>query len=1029
MSFTSTSKFTFLIVSSLALVVFVGAVQKRCVYACIGIDQPPNPPLTLATQKYLIAAGEKYAKLLGKADGIFGYNTDRAVRQFQKDNGCKVDGIVGACTATALSNIFKKPLSEEGGDGGLVAQRQELVDQINNDLRPLLGGSNRPVGMVELAPKPGGDPDQANLLAASRLRVSDQEIKEYPTNTLIDAYNELRNDNRPLATIFRNRIREELSGRPDGHGGTDARYLDEISSKTTIVPTTVTKDELIQRFNNTTDLEERMGLFQQIQDKTGSTGIVVNDLQTARQADAEFPIERLNRLTTPELQASLKNLEAIPTTELTPNEAEALERVRALLGERVQREQLEYPGISRKEVEELKLDFAGEPYEVVATELWSLENPSPGLKKLYQDILEGKLSAEQTSPLVGRLEALNAQLREFDLDSPDRGGLVAQKLAIEKILSQRDRSGDNIASEYINKSGGSTPFERSGQVGPGLQTDEEIRLDYLNNRIAELQSEDCGIMCKITSAMKGESLGGLISERDELSQSALYTVTKGDLGDAPKYSLFGSPADPGVAGQNVTNIPKIGGIPDQNDWVNDNKVLDPERLAKASPALLEELRKRNEQIVSDYADCYFFCGDKQLKSEVAEKNIARIDDVLSIRSRESSAVAGPATLETGTGPVNTADLNTMSTGDLLRYRDRLLNSTGEKEITVEMGERLELATGILEKRGVDLSVYPSELINKSDPAPGAGGVASPDPSGVPPGNLRFDTPEFNGPDSSLPPLSGPLPLVATNYYDYYEKTPYIKQAGDFLTEYFTGKVSGIENMSIPELRLALLEQEQKRAQICWFVCPDIDKNEAAIKSELRKKEFEEKFGQGDEFQGSFDNTPGQATAILRAEQAKMISDMKEAEERAAKFLNPEPVADPGNGGTIEEVDKYSSKDGYKCSKKTGECKALQKDVNVEKRCVEGGKCVEVATDQKEDAGDTAGQQEVVPPGAEKPSDPDEVYAKGSAVVMVSKQTDDSVRPCGITPMKCTALLVDKACKSKNCSDPDKNRVAPVPSVK
>lgn len=38
-------------------------------------------------------------------DGIFGYNTDQAVRRFQKDHHLKVDGIVGASTIKALGGL------------------------------------------------------------------------------------------------------------------------------------------------------------------------------------------------------------------------------------------------------------------------------------------------------------------------------------------------------------------------------------------------------------------------------------------------------------------------------------------------------------------------------------------------------------------------------------------------------------------------------------------------------------------------------------------------------------------------------------------------------------------------------------------------------------------------------------------------------------------------------------------------------------------------------------------------------------
>src|SRR5690606_17297969 len=40
----------------------------------------------------------------GKADGIFGANTESAVKKFQKAKGLSVDGIVGQKTIAALNN-------------------------------------------------------------------------------------------------------------------------------------------------------------------------------------------------------------------------------------------------------------------------------------------------------------------------------------------------------------------------------------------------------------------------------------------------------------------------------------------------------------------------------------------------------------------------------------------------------------------------------------------------------------------------------------------------------------------------------------------------------------------------------------------------------------------------------------------------------------------------------------------------------------------------------------------------------------
>jgi hypothetical protein len=53
----------------------------------------------LKLQKKLLARGYS---AVGKADGIFGKNTDKGVRQFQADQGLVVDGVVGQKTWKAL---------------------------------------------------------------------------------------------------------------------------------------------------------------------------------------------------------------------------------------------------------------------------------------------------------------------------------------------------------------------------------------------------------------------------------------------------------------------------------------------------------------------------------------------------------------------------------------------------------------------------------------------------------------------------------------------------------------------------------------------------------------------------------------------------------------------------------------------------------------------------------------------------------------------------------------------------------------
>jgi len=55
----------------------------------------------ISLQKKLTALGYSTKGI----DGIFGYQTDQAVRRFQKDHQLKVDGIVGAATIKALGGL------------------------------------------------------------------------------------------------------------------------------------------------------------------------------------------------------------------------------------------------------------------------------------------------------------------------------------------------------------------------------------------------------------------------------------------------------------------------------------------------------------------------------------------------------------------------------------------------------------------------------------------------------------------------------------------------------------------------------------------------------------------------------------------------------------------------------------------------------------------------------------------------------------------------------------------------------------
>ncbi|MFD1863036.1 peptidoglycan-binding domain-containing protein [Planococcus chinensis] len=73
-------------------------------------------------------------------DGVFGAETDKNVRQYQKDKGLKVDGIVGINTWAALYAEHKKPTDPEEE---LPAELRNLMDIAPEHQFTLREGSNR----------------------------------------------------------------------------------------------------------------------------------------------------------------------------------------------------------------------------------------------------------------------------------------------------------------------------------------------------------------------------------------------------------------------------------------------------------------------------------------------------------------------------------------------------------------------------------------------------------------------------------------------------------------------------------------------------------------------------------------------------------------------------------------------------------------------------------------------------------------------------------------------------------------------
>ena len=92
-------------------------------------------------QKSLITLG--YLK--GKADGVFGSQTEEAVKKFQKANDLTVDGLAGADTQGAISAVLKKKNSKSASKQVTPKTTAKFPAVLNSILPELAAGAKDPV--------------------------------------------------------------------------------------------------------------------------------------------------------------------------------------------------------------------------------------------------------------------------------------------------------------------------------------------------------------------------------------------------------------------------------------------------------------------------------------------------------------------------------------------------------------------------------------------------------------------------------------------------------------------------------------------------------------------------------------------------------------------------------------------------------------------------------------------------------------------------------------------------------------------
>ena len=79
----------------------------------------------------------------GEVDGIYGDDTEKAVKKFQKDNGLIEDGVVGPGTGAMLNDKYAEALEKERE---AIEQALQAIQRAFNDLKKALDDLKKSLG-------------------------------------------------------------------------------------------------------------------------------------------------------------------------------------------------------------------------------------------------------------------------------------------------------------------------------------------------------------------------------------------------------------------------------------------------------------------------------------------------------------------------------------------------------------------------------------------------------------------------------------------------------------------------------------------------------------------------------------------------------------------------------------------------------------------------------------------------------------------------------------------------------------------